>query len=306
MTDRWWESRTGIRHRPRERGATDRGLGERTAERGLHLGRVRRVGAGRAAGPHLGLHRHGEARARGGRRHAAGVRRPAADHGARARRRGSCLPQRVQPPRHDVDGRSHADARHHPLPLPLMDLRPGRLAALHADDRRHRQPHLRRLRAREAWPEAGADRHVVRRRVRQPERRCAALRDIHRAGGQALEGFRRRGPALRGERLLIHPGCRLQLEARGGELLRGLSPALDPPQPQQLLAGWRTTTRSRRRRTATPARAAPPTGRSSWKTATACRPCRACPNAGTARRNMSRCFRLRCWAFTPIIASSAR
>ena len=56
--------------------------------------------------------------------------------------------------------------------------------------------HVPGLRVGEAWPEAGAGRHVVGRRVRQPERRCTALRELHRARGEALEGFRRRRPAL--------------------------------------------------------------------------------------------------------------
>ena len=33
---------------------------------------------------------------------------------------------------------------------------------------------------------------------------------------------------------------RLQLEARGGEFLRGLPPAVDPPEPQQLFAAGRS------------------------------------------------------------------
>ena len=41
----------------------------------------------------------------------------------------------------------------------------------------------------EVRPQAGAGRHVVRRHLRQPERRCTAVRELHRSGGGALEGF---------------------------------------------------------------------------------------------------------------------
>ena len=115
------QRRTGDR-RLGDRHAPDR-AGQRTAERGVCLRGIRPMGAGAPAGTLLGLHRHRTARA-GSRRCATGrVRRRAADHAARARRRGARLPQRVQPPGHDADGKARAATRHHPLPLPLLDLR---------------------------------------------------------------------------------------------------------------------------------------------------------------------------------------
>ena len=54
--------------------------------------------------------------------------RPARGGGARPRWRAARLPQRLPPPRHDPRGRA-ADARHDPVPVPRLDLRPRRHAS---------------------------------------------------------------------------------------------------------------------------------------------------------------------------------
>jgi choline monooxygenase len=88
----------------------------------------------------------------------------------------------------------------------------------------------------EARPEAGAPRGLGRRRLRRRLRHGPRLRRLHRAHRRALGRLRHGPTAPRRSRLLVLHRGRLQLEAGGGELLRGLSPAVGPSRPEPVLA----------------------------------------------------------------------
>ena len=117
-----------------------------------------------------------------------------------------------------------------------MDLRPRRLASRHADDRRPRPGDLRGLRPIEARLKPVRSATWFDAVFVNLSGDAAPFESFIAPVAERWKDFGSGGVALRGPRFLLRPGCRLQLEARGGELLRGLPPAVDPPQPQQLLA----------------------------------------------------------------------
>ena len=210
--------RSAPRCRPRSRARR----GGRRAPRRPRAARalVRRSGAGRAGdGAHLPaqLAVRG-ARGAGRRARVLPVRRgrPRADRRrARPRRRPARARERVPPPR---ASRARRGRRLHdaPVPLPRVDLRPGREPA---------QDPARRARARPgpggARPAARVRRHVGTVAVRAPGPRCPAARGAARRAAVRARRLRRRrrARALPAPRAVV---ARLQLEGGDRELPRVL------------------------------------------------------------------------------------